>query len=92
MRLGSFIFSRVLAVEAVPAEVDTVRRAGPEPQRRVGVPGLLDPLLDVLPLDVPRLGDGRRVRRVGRPQIEMVGALGNDQGYHGLGNRPEYAA
>ena len=46
-----------LTVEAVLAEVDAVRRAWPEPQRRVAVPGLLDPLLDVLPLDVPRLQD-----------------------------------
>ena len=45
-----------------------------------------------LALDVPGLGDGGRVLGVGRPQVEVVRALGDDQRHHGLVDRPEDAA
>ena len=87
-----FSFDGDLTIETVAAEIYAIWRAGPEPQRRrVVVRGFLYPLLDVLLLKIPRLRDGGRISRVRSPQVEVMRAFGNDQGYDGLGNRSEDA-
>lgn len=43
---------------------------------------LLHPLVDVLDLDVPRVLDADRVVLVGAAQVQMVGALRDDDGHH----------
>ena len=49
--------------------------------------GPLDPLFDVLPLDVPRLHHAVGIVRVCRAQVEVVRPIGNEHGHDLLAGR-----
>ena len=82
--LTLFRLVEVLSDDDIPAAVVLV---GSPP-----LLGLLHPLPDELALCVPGAADAGRVGGVGAAKVQVVRALRDQQGHHGLGDSLEHAA